>query len=173
MNTMRTFINLVESVDWLRTNPIYMADSVQRWAHRASFGDGDGGSTVTADDIATAQKRFIGLGPQFEIYRAVVVRPGALEYGSAIGYCWTLNPKYAVPFNHSGNRHRTQTLTFTATIQAAGVDWLASIALANGGEDEIRLKDHAPVHVTRIVDDFGEPVREELWNTDFRSGPAI
>jgi hypothetical protein len=172
---MREIIDLVEAVDWLRTNPTYMVDAVKNWSHRSGMGDSDGGSTMTADEIGAAQERFLALssGP-LTVYRAMIISPYAVDAGDALGYAWTLDPRYAVPYNYTGRfRGRGNTLVFTAQVEPSAVDWLATLALVNGSEDEIRLKDLQSFVVTRIVDDHGEDVREDLWGSTFRSGPVV
>jgi hypothetical protein len=173
---MRDVITLAESaINWLAVPPEQMVQYVQQWGHDRDLGDGDGGSTMSAPEIAVAQARFAALvaaGP-IQIYRGMVVRPASLDSGSGIGMCWTLDRRYAVPYNYEGLNHSIPTLMFTGVVEASAVDWVSTIALVNGGEQEIRLKQGARVVVTAIVDDYGASVREDLYGDIFYARGAV
>ena len=162
---------------WLDDNPQLVLRHIQSWDRRRELGDGTSRQQYDTNDILRAQTKLKTLisGGHLTVYRAMTLTPTALrslEPGDGLGQSWSSSLDTAVVYNASV-RNLSHHVVFAAEVAVGAVDWLATIALADSGENEVRLNYLAPVTVLWIKGHDGGALRKDLWHALFHASGAI
>jgi len=163
-------------INWLDDNPEIVLKYINDWDKRPELGDGDQANNFDLKSITSAQNSLRKLIRNNYViaYRAMVMSPrviASLASGDGLGQCWTYNERTAHPFNISSN---ISVFIFCSKIPISSIDWLATIALFDNGENEIRVKFLAPLNIKWIKNNQnGENIRPDLWGKSFKASGQI
>jgi hypothetical protein len=163
---------------WLEADPDDILDEVILARQLAGEDIDEASATVRAmvrSDIASAQSSLARevdvAGGAVAVYRSVWVEAASLEdfENAGLGECWAFSRAGA--YSYYGRGKGTE-IILEARVAADDVVWPMVIAMWSSGEGEARLDRRATVTIEAVRTRDGEPMRQDMWGSEFPLSPA-